>query len=225
MIPSGCFPAGSPAAPCAGSLVGGRAREALGWASAAELGWAPGPKGSSWQAGSAAERQLCPGAAPLHSAAGLGALPAETQCLKAGRSGSMPRAPCGRRLPSPAPGKCLAGGQCSRSSWRQEKPGVQAGVSRAVVQSRVPAVAQGLCGGAGPLPPARLSTQPARGAAQGAAGRSCGWKEPPRQGRVLLLVGGCCLGQPAPQHKQDVSKRILQEEGSERGFWLPSQIS
>ena len=77
-IPSGCFPAGSPAAPgpCAGSLVGGRAREALGWASAAELGRAPGPKGSSWQAGSAAERQLCPGAAPLHSTAGLGALPA-----------------------------------------------------------------------------------------------------------------------------------------------------
>ena len=77
-IPSGCLPAGSPAAPgpCAGSLVGGRAREALGWASAAELGRAPGPKGSSWQAGSAAQRQLCPGAAPLHSAAGLGALTA-----------------------------------------------------------------------------------------------------------------------------------------------------
>ena len=43
---------------------------------AAELGRAPGPKGSSWQAGSAAERQLCPRAAPLHSAAGLGALTA-----------------------------------------------------------------------------------------------------------------------------------------------------
>ena len=82
--------------------------------------------------------------------------------------------------------------------WPQAlKPGVQAVVSRAVVQSRVPAVPQGLCGGAGPLLPARLSTQPARGAAQGAAGRSCGWKEPPRQGRVLLLAGGCCLGQRA----------------------------
>ncbi len=44
-------------------------------------------------------------------------------------------------------------------------------VPRAVVQSRVPAVPQGLCAGAGTLPPARLSTQPARGAAQGAAGR------------------------------------------------------
>ena len=45
-------------------------------------------------------------------------------------------------------------------------------VPRAVVQSRVPAVPQGLCAGAGTLLPARLSTQPARGAAQGAAGRS-----------------------------------------------------
>ena len=195
-----CHPgAVSPGAsgPCAGSLVGGRAREALGWACAAELGRAPGPKGSSWQAGSAAESQLCPGAAPLPSAAGLGALPAETEWVKAGRSGRMHRARWGRTLASPDPGKSLAGGQCSRSSWRKEKPRVQAGVPRAVVQSRVPAVPQGLCAGAGPLPPARLSTQPARGAAQGAAGRSCGWKEPPRQGRVLLLAGGCCLGQPA----------------------------
>ena len=35
--------------------------------------------GSSWQAGSAAERQLCPGAAPLQSPAGLTALPAGTE--------------------------------------------------------------------------------------------------------------------------------------------------
>ena len=36
-------------------------------------------RGSSWQVGSAAERQLCPGAAPLQSAAGLRALPAGTE--------------------------------------------------------------------------------------------------------------------------------------------------
>ena len=42
---------------------------------------------------------------------------------------------------------------CSRGcSW----------VPRAVVQSRVPAVPQGLCAGAGTLPPAMLSIQPAR---------------------------------------------------------------
>ena len=51
-------------------------------------------------------------------------------------------------------------------------------VPRAVVQSRVPAVPQGLCAGAGTLPPARLSTQPARGAAQGAAGRRVGGRSP-----------------------------------------------
>lgn len=61
-------------------------------------------------------------------------------------------------------------------------------VPRAVVQSRVPAVPQGLCAGAGTLPPARLSTQPARGAAQGAAGRRVGGRSPPAgQGRGLLL--------------------------------------
>ena len=52
-------------------------------------------------------------------------------------------------------------------------------VPRAVVQSRVPAVPQGLCAGAGTLPPARLSTQPARGAAQDAAGRRVGGRSPP----------------------------------------------
>ena len=47
---------------------------------------------------------------------------------------------------------------------------------------------QGLCAGAGTLPPARLSTQPARGAAQGAAGRRVGGRSPPAgQGRGLLL--------------------------------------
>ena len=61
-------------------------------------------------------------------------------------------------------------------------------VPRAVVQSRVPAVPQGLCAGAGTLPPARLSTQPARGAAQGAVGRRVVGRSPPAgQGRGLLL--------------------------------------
>jgi len=46
----------------------------------------------------------------------------------------------------------------------------------------------GLCAGAGTLPPARVSAQPAQGEALG--GRS-----DPQQGRVLLLVRGCCVGQ------------------------------
>ena len=44
----------------------------------------------------------------------------------------------------------------------REKDPVQMQVPIPVVQSRVPAVPQGLCAGAGTLPPARLSTQPAR---------------------------------------------------------------
>jgi len=92
-------------------------------------------------------------------------------------------------------------------------------VPRAVVQSRVPAVPQGLCAGAGTLPPARLSTQPARGAAQGAAGRRVGRRSPPRQGRGLLLPqllpgeGDHCYSAP-----QNVSKSTLQEEGHGRDF-------
>ena len=70
----------------------------------------------------------------------------------------------------------------------REKDPVQMQVPIPVVQSRVPAVPQGLCAGAGTLPPARLSTQPARGAAQGAAGRRVGGRSPPAgQGRGLLL--------------------------------------
>jgi len=60
----------------------------------------------------------------------------------------------------------------------REKDPVQMQVPIPVVQSRVPAVPQGLCAGAGTLPPARLSTQPARGAAQGAAGRRVGGRSP-----------------------------------------------
>jgi len=93
-------------------------------------------------------------------------------------------------------------------------------VPRAVVQSRVPAVPQGLCAGAGPLPPARLSTQPARGAAQGAAGRRVGGRSPPAgQGRGLLLPqllpgeGDHCYSAP-----QNVSNSTLQEERQGRDF-------
>ena len=70
----------------------------------------------------------------------------------------------------------------------REKDPVQMQVPIPVVQSRFPAAPQGLCAGAGTLPPARLSTQPARGAAQGTAGRHMGGRSPPAgQGRGLLL--------------------------------------
>lgn len=68
---------------------------------------------------------------------------------------------CRAGLPS-APGEAQdkAGALCR--GWLQAvNVGVQAAVPSAVLASRVPA-AQGLCAGAGTLPPARLSTQPAR---------------------------------------------------------------
>ena len=93
-------------------------------------------------------------------------------------------------------------------------------VPRAVVQSRVPAVPQGLCAGAGTLPPARLSTQPARGAAQGAAGRRVGGRSP-RQGRAgAFCCHSCCLGQGDHSYTapQNVSKGNLQGERRSRGI-------
>ena len=99
---------------------------------------------------------------------------------------------CGER-PAPAVGFCASlsehspEGCVSQDGCRLCSRGCSR-VPRAVVQSRVPAVPQGLCAGAGTLPPARLSTQPARGAAQGAAGRRVGGRSPPAgQGRGLLL--------------------------------------
>jgi len=81
-----------------------------------------------------------------------------------------------------SPEGCVSQDGCRRCSRGCSR------VPRAVVQSRVPAVAQGLCAGAGTLPPARLSTQPARGAAQGAMGRRVGGRSPPAgQGRGFLL--------------------------------------
>ena len=62
------------------------------------------------------------------------------------------------------------------------QPGLQPGAQGCRAE-QVPAVAQGLCAGAGTLPPARLSTQRARGAAQGAAGRRVGGRSS-RQGRA-----------------------------------------
>jgi len=68
-------------------------------------------------------------------------------------------------------------------------------VPRAVVQSRVPAVPQGLCAGAGTLPPARLSTQSARGAAQGTVGRRVGGRSPPAgQGPSTATAAAWCRG-------------------------------
>ena len=68
----------------------------------------------------------------------------------------------------------------------REKDPVQMQVPIPVVQSRVPAVPQGLCAGAGTLPPARLSTQPP--GEQPRALRGDVWGEgAPQQGRGLLL--------------------------------------
>ena len=96
-------------------------------------------------------------------------------------------------------------------------------VPRAVVQSRVPAVPQGLCAGAGTLPPARLSTQPARGAVQDAVGICVGGRSHPAgQGRGLLLpqllpgAGGSqlhCTPECFQEH--------LQEERQGRDFLFP----
>ena len=97
-------------------------------------------------------------------------------------------------------------------------------VPRAVVQSRVPAVPQGLCAGAGTLPPARLSTQPARGAAQGAAGRRVGGRSPPAgQGRAgAFCCHSCCLGHGDHSYAapQNVSRDILYEERQGRDCLL-----
>ena len=69
---------------------------------------------------------------------------------------------------------------------------VQAGVPRAVVQSRGPAVPQGLCAGTGPLPPARLSTQPARGAAGGRSPPGRAGQGPAAAQRLLRVSTPTC---------------------------------
>ena len=100
---------------------------------------------------------------------------------------------------------------------------------------------QGLCAGAGTLPPARLSTQPARGAAQGAAGRRVGGRSPPgRQGRGLLLpqllpgAGGSqlhstigCFQSCAPlcKRREKAGIFLLYPEGKEKDWWLKSEGS
>ena len=99
-------------------------------------------------------------------------------------------------------------------------------VPRAVVQSRVPAVPQGLCAGAGTLPPARLSTQPARGAAQGAAGRRVGGRSPPAgQGRGLLLPQ-LLPGARGSQLRCTIGcfQGHLQEERKGRDFLFPYSL-
>jgi len=82
-------------------------------------------------------------------------------------------------------------------------------VPRAVVQSRVPAVPQGLCAGAGTLPPARLSTQPARGAAQGAAGIRVGGRSPPAgQGPSAATAAAWGRGITATLHHKMFPKAL-----------------
>ena len=84
VIPSACFTAGSPGDPgtSQGSQKG--AEREVSWAGsllqrrAGILGWRELKEKQDKQ-GSAAERQLCPGAAALQSPAGLRALPAGTE--------------------------------------------------------------------------------------------------------------------------------------------------
>ena len=93
-------------------------------------------------------------------------------------------------------------------------------VPRAVVQSRVPAVPQGLCAGAGTLPPARLSTQPARGAAQGAAGRRVGGRSPAAgQGPSAATAAAWGRGITATQLSR-VFPRALCERRDKAGIFL-----
>ena len=95
-------------------------------------------------------------------------------------------------------------------------------VPRAVVQSRVPAVPQGLCAGAGTLPPARLSTQPARGAAQGSAGRR-GGKEPPGragQGPSAATAAAWGRGITATLHHKVFSKALCKRRDKAGIFLL-----
>ena len=93
-------------------------------------------------------------------------------------------------------------------------------VPRAVVQSRVPAVPQGLCAGAGTLPPARLSTQPARGAAQGAAGRRVGGRSPPAgQGPSAATAAAWGRGITATLHPR-VFPRALCKRRDKAGIFL-----
>ena len=90
-------------------------------------------------------------------------------------------------------------------------------VPRAVVQSRVPAVPQGLCAGAGTLPPARLSTQPARGAAQGAAGRRVGGRSPPAgQGPSAATAAAWGRGITATLHLRMFPRTLRMRRGKAR---------
>ena len=102
----------------------------------------------------------------------------------------------------------------------REKVPVQMHVPIPVLQSRVPAVPQGLCAGAGTLPPARLSTQPARGAAQGAAGRRVGGRSPPAgQGPSAATAAAWGRGITATQLSR-VFPRALCERRDKAGIFL-----
>ena len=94
-------------------------------------------------------------------------------------------------------------------------------VPRAVVQSRVPAVPQGLCAGAGTLPPARLSTQPARGAAQGAAGRRVGGRSPPAgQGPSAATAAAWGRGLTATLHTRMFPRALCKRRDKAGIFYL-----
>ena len=96
-------------------------------------------------------------------------------CCRAG----LPSAPCEAQ---DKPGALFRG-------WLQGvNVGVQAGVPSAVLASRVPA-AQGLCAGAGTLPPARLSTQPAWDLPTALEGSWRGGTSPVREGKLFLCSG------------------------------------
>ena len=112
------------------------------------------------------------------------------------------------RLPSPG------------DSCRGVRPRVQPGVPRAALHSRVP-TAQGLCAGAGLCrwPGSALSLP--RDLPMMLWGEAVGGRRDPRQGRVLLLWRGCCLGQGCSQLQitpRTLAEATYQEAYEGRGY-------
>ena len=79
----------------------------------------------------------------------------------------------------------------------------------------------GLCAGTGTLLPARVSTQPARGAPHSAAKRICGWKQQPQAGQgppaVRRVLRGSGLLR-APGRSQDISGADFSRGRSRQGL-------
>jgi len=80
----------------------------------------------------------------------------------------------------------------------------------------------------GTLLPARVSTQPAQGAPQGGAGRSCGWEKQLQAGEHPSAVKRVLRGSgllTAPDHCQDISEGTFQGEGQGRDYYKEMSFS